>query len=227
MATVLTAQQLAFLKSIDSPTIANAIEPYKIRDRVDGFIGGAVKCLFPDMGSMVGHAVTVTMTSEPGPVAGRDGFWKMFDAIEAAPDPVVVVIQDVGGRPTRCAWYGEVMATLTKRLGGVGVVTDGALRDVHEVRELGLHYFAKYDAVVSHGNFEIVHVNQPVYLDGQRVLPGDILHGDANGIVIVPPETLATLEAEVGKIRERERATMDYIKSDAFTLAEYKKRSGY
>ena len=75
-------------------------------------------------------------------------------------------------------------------------MTDGGLRDVHEVRRLGFGYFARY-VVVSHGNFGVVDVGEPVTLDGQEVRTGDILHGDANGIVIVPRQVLDGLPEAV------------------------------
>ena len=217
---------LAFLKGVDSPTIANAIEPFKVRDRMEGFIGGEVRCLFPEMPPMVGLAQTVTMTHTPGEIAGRENWFRMYEALAEIPAPSVLVIQDVSGAPTRCAYAGEVMATLAKRLGAVGMVTDGALRDVHEVRALGFHYFARY-LVVSHGNFDIVDVGAPIELDGQLVNTGDLLHGDANGIVIVPREVLDGLPAAVDEVRTRERATMDFILTPEYTLAAARQRAGY
>ena len=62
----ISEKDLAFLKGVDSPTIANAIEPFKVRDRTEGFIGGEVRALFPEMPPMVGVALTVTMTNTPG-----------------------------------------------------------------------------------------------------------------------------------------------------------------
>ena len=109
----------------------------------------------------------------------------MYEALEKMPKPAVIVMKDVSGAPHRVAYAGEVMATLAKRLGAVGMVTDGALRDVKEVRELGFHYFMKYP-VVSHANFEILEIGIPVEMDGEIINTGDILHGDANGIVVVP-----------------------------------------
>jgi regulator of RNase E activity RraA len=135
-------------------------------------------------------------------------------------------MQDVSGRPSRCAYAGEVMATLARRLGAVGMVTDGGFRDVAEVRALGLHYFASY-LVVSHGNFAIADVGVPVTLDDQQIETGDILHGDANGIVIVPPETLPGLRAAVSEVRERERRLMALIDSDEFTLERIRSGRGY
>ena len=108
------------------------------------------------------------------------------------------------------------MTTMAMRLGAVGMVTDGGLRDVHEVRQLGFAYFARY-IVVSHGNFGVVDVGEPVTLDGQEVKTGDILHGDANGIVIVPREVLDDLPEAVQEVRTRERATMDFVNGPEFT----------
>jgi 4-hydroxy-4-methyl-2-oxoglutarate aldolase len=223
---VLAEEDLAFLRGIDSPTIANAIEAFKVRDRTEGFIGGEVRSLFPEMPPMVGAALTVTMTNTPGPLAGRESWWRMYEALERMPAPSVLVIQDVSGEPSRCAYAGEVMATLAKRLGAVGMVTDGGLRDVHEVRALGFHYFARY-LVVSHGNFDIVDIGTPITLDGQEVTTGDLLHGDANGIVIVPREVLPGLPNAVQEVRTRERAMMDFILSPEYSIATARAKAGY
>jgi len=217
---------LAFLRRIDSPTIANAVETFNLRDRCDGFIGGAVECQFPELGVMAGRAVTVTMSSAPGAPASRDGYWRMWDALDAADAPAVLAIQDVSGAPHRCAYAGEMMATLAQRLGAVGMITDGALRDVDEVRAIGFHYFMKYP-VVSHGNFEIVSVGEPIELDGQRIENGDLLHGDRNGIVVIPDAAIEGMEAAVAGIRVKEQTQLAYMRSDDFSLADLKQRSGY
>jgi 4-hydroxy-4-methyl-2-oxoglutarate aldolase len=219
-------KNVAFLKSVDSPTIANAIEPFKVRDRTEGFIGGEVRALFPEMPPMVGTALTVTMTNTRGALADRENYWRMYEALSQMPAPSVLVVQEVSGAPSRCALAGEVMTTMAMRLGAVGMVTDGGLRDVHEVRRLGFAYFARY-VVVSHGNFGVVDVGGPVTLDGQEVKTGDILHGDANGNVIVPREVLDGLPEAVQEVRTRERATMDFINSPEFTVGAARKRAGY
>jgi 4-hydroxy-4-methyl-2-oxoglutarate aldolase len=224
--TELSREHLAFLRGVDSPTIANAIERFSVRDRCEGFLGGRIGCFFPELGPMVGHALTVTMTNAPGEIAGRDGYWKMWEALERMPRPSVLVTQDVSGEPNRCAYCGEVMATMARKLGAVGIVTDGGVRDVDEVRALGVHYFAPFP-VVSHGNFSVVEVGQPISLDGQEVRTGDILHGDANGIVIVPGEIVADLPEAVDAIRTRERQMMEYVNGTTFTVAGAKEMTGY
>jgi len=222
----ISEQDLAFLGGVDSPTISNAIEPFNVRDRTEGFIGGQVRALFPEMSPMVGMALTLTMTNTPGANAERENYWRMYEALSRMPAPSVLVVQDISGAPSRCALAGEVMTTMAMRVGAVGMVTDGGLRDLHEVRRLGFGYFARY-AIVSHGNFSVVDVGAPVTLDGQEVRTGDLLHGDANGIVIVPREVLDGLPEAVEEVRTRERATMDFINGPEFTVAEARKRAGY
>jgi regulator of RNase E activity RraA len=91
--------------------------------------------------------------------------------MEAAPKPAVLVFQDVGPQPRKSAHLGEVMGTIARRLGVVGVVTDGGLRDILELKRLGFHCFGP-GLVPSHGNPRLLEVNIPVTIDGTRIEPG-------------------------------------------------------
>lgn len=225
-ANALTPADLSFLRSVDSPTIANAIERFKVRPLTDGFIGGHVRCSFPELGSMVGLALTVTMRNPGDRPASRAGYWRMWEQLDEMAGPTVLMIADESGAPQRVAYAGEIMSRLARRLGAIGMVTDGALRDLAEVRALGFHYFMRYP-VVSHANFEIATVGEPVELDGQRVETGDLVHGDANGIVLIPWQILSELPDAVEKVRIAEAADMAYIDGAEFTLTGFKDRKGY
>ena len=162
MPTPLTPEQLAELRSMDSPTVANAIEAFKVRDDTQGFLGMDVPCHTPEFGVMVGYAVTATANSmAPGRARDRRGLMKLFDAVAAAPKPSVLVIKEVGPKPTHSCFLGDVIATITKRLGAIGIVTDGGVRDLEGVRPLGYHVFAA-GFVVAHGTFNIEEVGIPV-----------------------------------------------------------------
>jgi regulator of RNase E activity RraA len=100
----------------------------------------------------------------------------------------------------------------------VGLVTDAGVRDVPEVRALGFHYFAR-GTVASHAHFRIVRVGVPIQVRGVVIHPGDVLHGDENGLLTVPAEGLDALPAAVEQIRGRERELLDYVRSPEFTLA--------
>jgi 4-hydroxy-4-methyl-2-oxoglutarate aldolase len=222
----LSPEMEKFLLGVDSPTIANAIEVLNIRDRTEGFLPGDIQCQFPELGVMLGTALTVEMSNRPGPTPEKAGWWHMWEELEQCQRPNVLVIKDVSGEPERVAYAGEIMSRLATRLGAVGMVTDGALRDVAEAQAMGFHYFMKYP-VVSHANFFVTRVGEPVDMGGEIVATGDLLHGDRNGIVVIPWSCLPDLPAAVDKIRVSERADMDLIASPGFTLDKYKTHRNY
>ena len=211
---------IEYLKTVDSPTVANAIELLEVRGRHEGFLPLDVKCIFPEFGRTVGYAVTAqveTMTrQEPGDAAQ---FVDLFKLVEAAPKPAVVVLQEMGPHGNYCAHSGEVMATIFQKLGAIALVSDCAVRDLPEVRALGFQYFAR-GAVVSHGWFRIVRAGGPVQVGGLSIKMGDLLHGDENGIVKVPAGVEATLPGKVDAVREREKKLMDWVKSPDFRIEQ-------
>ncbi|MHB1414158.1 MAG: RraA family protein [Chloroflexota bacterium] len=224
MVAKLTPDELEALRLIDSPTIANAIEPFKVRPRVSGYMGYDIRCIFPEFGTMLGYAVTCTAdsTTESRP-RDRSGLMRLWEAVEASPKPAVVVMKDVGNDRLHSCHMGEVMATTAKRLGALGAISDGGLRDVDEVKALGFHYFCP-GFTVSHGNSNVVDVGIEVEISGLKIKPGDLLHADVNGVVLIPEEVAARLAEEVGNIRRAEADTMAFVASTEFTLDELRKR---
>ncbi len=209
---------IQYLKTVDSPTLSNAIELLKVRPRRDGFAPVEIRSLFPEFGRMIGFAVTaqVETVTDCYP-RSMDQFVELYRAVGESPKPAVVVLQEVGGHPSYAAHCGEVMTTVFKRQGAIGLVSDCAVRDIPEVRALGFHYFAR-GAVVSHANFHIVRVGVPVQILGMPVLPGDILHGDENGLLTVPRGCEIMIADAVNQVRNRERKLMDWVRSDEFQL---------
>ncbi len=218
MGMVLSAEQLEELRSVDSPTVANAIEAFKVRDDTQGFMGMDVRCLTPEFGVMVGYAVTATADSmTPGRARDRKGHMRLFDAIAAAPKPAILVVQDIGPKRTHACFLGDVIASISHRLGAIGIVTDGGVRDLDGVRPLGFHIFAA-GLVVAHGTFNIIDVGIPVEVSGTRVQPGDLIHGDSSGVTTVPLEIADKVYEHCQKVREREIGLRDYAHSRDFSL---------
>ena len=218
-----TAEEIAALRAIDSPTLSNAIEQFGMRRRTIGYAGVDLRCAFPEMGTMTGYAVTCTADSTSDTRQDGDGLLRLWEAVERAPKPAVIVIQDVGRDRSRGCHMGEVMATTARALGAVGCVCDSGLRDVAEVRALGFHYFCR-GFVVSHGNAVIVDVGVPVEIFGMPVRPEALLHGDLNGVLTVPDIPTADLVAQVRRVREDERALMDFIRRPGFTVEQLRRR---
>jgi len=214
----LSPEQLAELRAIDSPTIANAIEYFGVRPRVAGYCGSNVRCLTPDAGFMVGYAVTCHGDSTTEDKDRRE-HTALYSAIAALqPYPAVVVIGD-DGDPSRihlACHAGEMMATTMKRVGAVGLVTDGGLRDIREISALGgFHYFGR-GLVVAHGRPSIYDVGAVVTIDGMEVHPGDLLHGDENGVTVIPAEIADKVAAKALEHRDEEQRRLEEIRSPDF-----------
>jgi regulator of RNase E activity RraA len=167
---------------------------------------------------MCGHAVTaqVETVTEMDPFR-LDAFVELYRLVEQSPKPAVIVLQEIGGYADYAAHCGEVMATFFTRLGAVGLVSDCAVRDLPEVRRLGLHYFAR-GSVASHANYRIARAGVPVQIRGMVVKPGDLIHGDENGVITVPTTDLDRLRNSVEAVRREEKAVMDFVRGDTFSL---------
>lgn len=215
---------ISYLETVDTPTLSNAIEDLNIRPRSDGFAPVGIRCLFPEFGRMIGYAVTaqVETVSRMTPT-DKSIFVDLFAAVADSRKPAVVVMQEIGGSPEFAAHCGEVMATIFTRMGAVGVVSDCGVRDLPEVRSMGMHYFAR-GAVASHAHFHIVRVNVAVQIGGFVVKPGDLLHGDENGLISVPDCDFGSLAGAVEDVRRRERKLMDFVRGGDCTLESLKTR---
>jgi 4-hydroxy-4-methyl-2-oxoglutarate aldolase len=218
MPATLTAAQLDELRAIDSPTIANAIEYFKVRPRVAGYCGARVRCLTPGLRTMLGYAVTCRGDSTTEGKNLRE-HTELYRAVaQLQPLPAVVVIGD-DGDPTRIdlsCHVGEMMATTMKRVGAVGLVTDGGVRDIREVTALGgFSYFAR-GLVVAHGQPCIYDVGATVNIAGMEVHPGDLLHGDENGITIIPAEIADQVAAKAREHRDMENQRLVEINGPDF-----------
>lgn len=101
------------------------------------------------------------------------------------------------GGSSRIAPWGGLLSTATVSRGAAGCVTDGFVRDILEIRRLKLPVFhAGIAPLDSKGRGHIQAVDIPVLCGGVRVVPGDLVFGDADGVVVVPQAA----EAEVLKI---------------------------
>ncbi len=215
MVVKLSYEQLSTLRRIDSPTISNAIETFIVRPRVAGYVGYDIRCIFPELPPTVGYAVTCTVDST---TEGRQGigFNKLYELLADAPKPAIVVMQDVSTDRLHSCHAGEVMSTTMKRLGAIGILTDGGLRDVKEVRALGGFQYFCAGLVVSHGNPICVSAGGEVTISGMRVRPGDLLHGDSNGVVHIPDECALQVAEAAYRIWAQEEETLRRVNSPAF-----------
>ncbi len=214
----LSAEELIALARYDAPTVANAIETLNIRPRNAGFMRPEIRCIFPEMGVMVGYAVTARIRAAQPPVEGEAvaSNFDWWDFLLKTPRPRVVVIEDLDDPPAVGSFWGEVQANIHKALGSIGTVTNGGVRDLNEVRSLGFHFFAQH-VVISHAYVRMVDFGGPVEVGGLTVRTGDLIHADRHGVQTVPLEIAPQVPAAADRVIARERRIIGYCKSPEFT----------
>jgi regulator of RNase E activity RraA len=218
----LTQTQLDALKKLTSPSAANAIETFNVRPRNQGFVSSEVRALFPELGPLVGYAVPALIRAEPSPQNGhRASVYAWWDYIQTIPAPRVIVMHDLDEPRGQGAYWGEVQSNIHKALGCAGVVTDGSVRDLDEVRALGFQFCAAHVSV-SHAFIHMVDFGLPVKVGGLWIAPGDLLHGDQHGVVTIPHEIAGKIPDAAAKVEAEERRIIAACRAPDFTLERFK-----
>ena len=221
MTDYLSAGELEALRRWPTCAVANAIELFNIRPRNEGFMLPEIKCVFPDLGPMIGYAVTGVISAESG--EGRrvspEEWWK---EIQKIPEPRVVVLHDID-RPVVGSFWGEVQGNTHKALGCVGTVTDGSVRDLDEVKELGFQFYSSCISV-SHAYVHLVDVGIPVKVGGLVVKSGDIILGDKHGVISIPSEIARDVPKAAQMVEDWERVVINFCKSKEFNVEGLKER---
>ena len=218
-------EELEALRRIDTCTVSNAIETFAVRLRNAGFADARIRCMFPDCPPMVGYAATARLRTGEPPIAGRiyhdrTDWW---NSILELPAPRVVVIEDMDHHPGVGAFLGDVHAAILLALGCAGFVTNGAVRELPRVRNLGLPLFAG-NVAVSHAYAHIFDFGVPITVAGLEVRPGDLLHGDQHGLLIVPKNIAAKIPAVAAKQRESEKEVIQLCQSNNFSLEKLREK---
>jgi 4-hydroxy-4-methyl-2-oxoglutarate aldolase len=218
-APVLDEQLINALREIDTCSVCNAIETFQVRLRNTGFTDSTIHCFFPDFPPMVGYAATARLRSGDPPIGGgtyhdRTDWWNNILQI---PEPRIVVLEDMDRKPGLGSLIGDVHAAIFKALGCVGYVTNGAIRELPAIREMGMHLFAG-NVVVSHAYAHIFDLGSTINVGGMLVRPGDLLHGDRHGILTVPKEIAGRVNQAASKLSEAEKRIMSFCTSRDFSL---------
>lgn len=218
--TVLSTARLDDLRTFNSPTISNAIEVFNVRPRHVGFLPHTIRCLLPDLGAIVGYAVTSQTRAAPPTEKAPDLNADYLRYVAAQPGPKIAVGQDLDDPPGLGAQFGEVNTTIHKKLGCVGHITDGCPRDLDEVRALGFQLFG-LNPCVSHAYVRLVDFGKPVKLAGVVIEPGDLLHADKHGVCIIPHEVAPKLADACREVERLERPLLEHCRANDFSLERY------
>jgi regulator of RNase E activity RraA len=214
---------LTLLRRVDTPTVCNAIEVAQGRRGFQGFTRGTMLCSAPEEPPMVGYASTAKISGYSPPMEDpavirtrRMAYYRMM---AEASQPSVAVIEDVDFPECVGAYWGEVNTTIHKGFGMSGALTNGVMRDLGDL--------AKGFPVVagsigpSHGFVHVLEIGTPVTVFGLTVAPGDLVHADRHGAVVVPPDVIPMLSAAIRKMQETEALVLVPARSPGFDFAAF------
>lgn len=210
---------LGELRQLDSCSVANAVEKFGVRLRNSGFTDSTVRCMFEDFPPLVGYAATVRVRTSDPPMEGDSYYYRLdwLDNLLSIPSPRVLVVQDLDRNPGLGSFIGDVHANILQALGCIGVVTNGAVRNIEAARALKFQMFAR-NLSVSHAFSHLFDFGGPVEVGHMPVRPGDLLHGDRHGIQTVPIEIAQKIPAVAQRLIGEEQEIIKFCRSSDFTL---------
>jgi 4-hydroxy-4-methyl-2-oxoglutarate aldolase len=204
----LTLGGLLELKNFDTPTIHNGWEQINARDPGrECFNLEPTIDYMPEMGTMIGYAVTLVI--EPGNKehARNGNAWSEYRRyVASVPGPKIVVVQDLDKPRTFGSVWGEVQANVHHQIGCTGVIVDGGVRDVPQMRAVGFKALARR-LCVGHAYGTPVSWGGEINAFGCPVCPGQMILADQHGFLALPPEDEARLLDAVKFMDQLERRT--------------------
>jgi regulator of RNase E activity RraA len=216
---------LALLRSVDTPTICNAIEVAQGKRGFDAFTRGTMLCSDPDGGAIVGYAVTAKIAAVAPPTEAPDVIsarrMAYYKAMSDGPKPSVAVVEDIDYPHAIGAYWGEVNTTIHKGFGMSGALTNGVMRDLGDMAD-GFPVVAG-SIGPSHGFVHVKEIGTRVTIFGMTVGQGDLIHADRHGAVVIPPDVLGNLAAAIQKMQETENLILEPARQLGFDFAAFER----
>ena len=213
---------LTLLRSVDTPTVCNAIEVVQGKRGFNAFTRGTMICTDPGK-AIVGYAVTAQIAALAPPTEAPDVIrarrMAYYRAMHDAPKPSVAVIEDVDFPGCIGAYWGEVNTTIHKGFGMSGALTNGVVRDLGDLP-------AGFPVVAgsigpSHGFVHVRSLGTPVTVFALWVEPGDLIHADRHGALVIPPEVMGTLPAAIARLQATEHLVLDPARQSDFNFQTF------
>ena len=212
------------LRAFDTPTICNALEIVAPARRASGFTTRPFVCAFPSMAPVVGYAKTATIRAREQPTMPaaelRALRLRYYEYVASAPAPAVVVIEDRDPEPGFGAFWGEVNTTIHKGLGVLGCITNGSIRDLDMIAT----DFQLLAGCVgpSHAWVHVEAIDVDVEIHGMGVRPGDLIHADKHGAVVVPGDAVREVLLAVDLVTRREAPILAAARHSEFSIDRLK-----
>ena len=223
MADEIDSDLLKLLQSVDTPTVCNAIEVAQGKRGFSQFTRGTMISSDPEGGAMVGYAKTAKIAALEPPKENNDiikerrmNYYRYMSELHG---PTVVVIEDLDFPNCIGAYWGEINTKVHKGFGLSGALTNGVMRDLGDLAE-------EFPVVAgsigpSHGFVHVREIDTPVNVFGLMVSPGNLIHADRHGAVVVPNEVITILKDSIHKLFASERLILNPAEKTEFTFDDF------
>jgi regulator of RNase E activity RraA len=212
------------LENYDSPSVSSVIAAWPGQEEsCAGFPPGGtnwytdqtLKCVYPELGGKAGIAVTCIL-GLPDSTLDRLSWADIYRAVARAGAPVILAIkQDFPPKIRgKSSISGGNLTVALQASGAAGVITDGPIRDIDEIRHKNFQYMIT-GVTAGHGTFSVKAVNTAVHICGMDICPGEVIHMDKNGAVKFPREILPGVLENVKKLSARETGVKERIEAAA------------
>ena len=219
----MTPSLLTLLRKVDTPTVCNAIEVAQGKRGFDGFTRGTMLCSAPEEPAIVGYACTAKIAAVNPPTEPADAIkarrMAYYKYMADSPAPSVAVIEDTDYPNCIGAYWGEINTTIHKGFGLSGALTNGVMRDLGDVPD-GFPVVAG-SIGPSHGFVHVQEIDTPVSVFGLVVRPGDLIHADRHGALVIPDDVIDQLEGAIHKLLSTERIILDAASQPGFDFEKF------
>ena len=216
---------LKALQSVDTPSVCNAIEVAQGKRGFANFTRGTMIASAPQEGAMVGYALTAKIagleppTESPEVLKTRRMDYYRYMAEGARPG--MTVIEDLDYPHCISAYWGEINTTVHRGFGIAGALTNGVMRDLDAMP--GGFPVVAGSIGPSHGFVHVRDIDCDVEIFGMKVSPGDLIHADRHGALVVPKEVIPNLETALESMIASEQLVLGPANEPGFDFDAFAK----
>ena len=214
---------LTLLRKVDTPSVCNAIEVAQGQRGFAAFNKTAVHAAMPELPAICGFARTARIRAQTPPDDTPDAVratrLNYYRYMAKGPRPAITVVEDLDSPDPVGAFWGEINTRVHRGFGIDGVLTNGVMRDLGEIPD---DFQVLAGAIgPSHAYVHVVDYDQPVTVFGLTIKPGDFLHADRHGAVVVSPDVLPKLGEAIATMQASEAIVLEATKESGFDLARF------
>ena len=216
----LSDELLQLLRSVDTPTVCNAIEVAQGRRGFSRFTKGTMVHSKPGDPPIFGFARTAKIAGLEPPTEPADVIrarrMDYFRSMADGEGPTAAVVEDIDYPDCIAGWWGEVHVAVHKGLGLAGAITNGVVRDL-DVLDDEFPVLAG-SIGVSHGFVHVVEIGKAVEIMGLSVEQGELVHADRHGALVIPNDVLDSLKTAIEKVISTENIVLESARSEGFDI---------